>query len=153
MLVLALLGSSLADDTFPTGIGSATARYGDLLASGAVKGRTGRLLVRGERAALAGVAGVGAVTVLPGGLMRVEPTPGSDDLALARALHGRPGIRYAVPDLILPLVTRSTPDDPLLADEWHLENTGQGGRTVDVDIDATLAWQFATGAGQLIAIV
>lgn len=151
MLVLALLGVASADDSFHPGVGPATVRYADLVGSGAVKGRTGRLLVRGERDVVATFPGVRAVTTLPGGLLRVEPA--GDDLALARALHGRPGVTYVVPDLLLPLTTASLPDDPLLAEEWHLENTGQGGRTPDADIDATLAWTFATGAGQLIAIL
>ncbi len=153
MLALALLGSSLADDSFHPGVGPATVRYGDLVAAGAVKGRTGRVLVRGERAVVAAAPGVGAVTELPGGLLRVEPAAGNDDLGLARALHARPGVTWAMPDLVLPLETASVPDDPLLADQWHLENTGQGGRTVDNDIDASLAWTFATGAGQTIAII
>jgi len=38
------------------------------------------------------------------------------------------------------------PNDPLLvANQWHLKNTGQTGGTVDADIDATEAWDISTG--------
>lgn len=151
MLALALLGTALADDTFPIGPGPERRSYAELVATGAVKGRTGRLLVKGDAARVSALPGVAAVTTLPGGLLRV--TPQGDDLALARALHRQPGVTWVMPDLRLPLVPAALPDDPLVASEWHLENTGQGGRTPDVDIDAERAWAFATGAGQLIAIV
>jgi subtilisin family serine protease len=76
-----------------------------------------------------------------------------DDLAVARGLRGVAGVEHVTPDLVLPLVPAALPDDPWVGEEWHLENTGQGGRTADVDIDAELAWNFATGAGQTIAII
>lgn len=153
MLVFALLPAALADDTFHPGAGPDAVSYGDLLARGVVRGRTGRLLVRGDAAEVAKVSGVAQVTTLRGGLLRVSVAPGADDLAVARALHGRPGVDFAVPDLLLPLVPATLPDDPWLGEEWHLENTGQGGRVEDVDVDATLAWTFATGAGQRIAVL
>jgi subtilisin family serine protease len=149
MLLFAALSLARADDTF--WIGEAPVRYGELVAQGVVEGRTGRLLVRGDAAAVAAHPGVRRVTPLPGGLLRVEPV--GDDLALARALRGWPGVRRAEPDLLFATRPASVPDDPLVADQWHLENTGQGGRTADVDIDAALAWTFATGAGQRIAIL
>jgi hypothetical protein len=38
------------------------------------------------------------------------------------------------------------PNDPeLLTNQWHLKNTGQGGGTIDADIDATDAWDLSTG--------
>jgi subtilisin family serine protease len=152
MLAVALVGAVLADDTFHPGPGAAVLDYGDLLARGQVLGRTGRVLVRAD-ADLMGVPGVAKVVPLRGGLLRVEPAPGVDDLALARALHARPGVRWAMPDLLLPIVPAAVPDDPLYGDQWHLENTGQGGRTPDVDIDAAGAWAYATGAGQIVAVL
>lgn len=145
-----LVSLALADDSFYPSAAGAPVRYADLLAAGAVTGRTGRLLVRGDPWTVEHNPGVDKVEELPGGLLRV--TPRGDDLALARSLHGAPGIRYAVPDVILPLEVR-LPDDPLLANQWHLENDGSGGRAEDVDIDAELAWYYATGAGQTIAVI
>ncbi len=153
MLVLLLATGALANDTFLPGAGLDPVSYGDVVADGVVTGRTGRLLVRGDAEAVAGASGVARVTVLPGGLLRVEPTLGTDDLALATTLAARADVTYAVPDLVFRLVPATLPDDQFVADEWHLENTGQGGRTVDVDIDAEAAWAHATGAGQLIAVL
>lgn len=130
-----------------------TVHYADLLADGQVLGRTGRVLVGLRDGADSGpLRALGAVD-LGGGVYRVQPAPGADDLALARALGARADVEFAMPDLVLPLVLHGTPDDPLVADEWHLENTGQGGRTADVDIDVAPAWARATGAGQTIAII
>jgi subtilisin family serine protease len=150
--MLALLPLALAEDSFFPGRGPESVRYGDLLAAGSVLGRTGHVLVRAEPGALDSAPGIRRVTTKRGGLLRVEPADG-DDLALARALRARPGVAWTMPDLILPLVPAAAPDDPLLGDQWHLENTGQGGRPLDVDIDATVAWEYATGAGQRIAIL
>jgi subtilisin family serine protease len=38
-----------------------------------------------------------------------------------------------------------TPDDPMVASQWALNNTGQSGGLVDADIDATEAWDRHTG--------
>ncbi len=39
------------------------------------------------------------------------------------------------------------PSDPLFSSQWHLKNTGQGGRLAGVDVNITGAWDFYTGAG------
>jgi subtilisin-like proprotein convertase family protein len=46
-----------------------------------------------------------------------------------------------------------TPNDPLFADQWHLQNTGQTGGTPDADANVVPAWQKATGEGVTIGIV
>jgi len=137
-----------------------TVRYADLLTQGSIRGRTGRVLVAFsdtagafDRARALGVAGVASMTALPGGLWRVVPQSGVDDLELARRLDGLPGVDFAMPDLILPLSPFSLPNDPFLAAEWHLENTGDNGRVFDADIDATQAWTYGTGVGQIISII
>lgn len=148
------------DDTFRIAPGE-TVHYADLLERGAILGRTGRILVSLHEYPPTGSTGqppaapwsAGRVTtVLRGGLIRVTPGPGEDDLALARRLDALPGVEFAVPDLLLPLTTSEAPSDPFYMDQWHLENTGQTG-IADTDIDAALAWQFATGTGQTIAII
>src|SRR5690606_19895339 len=41
---------------------------------------------------------------------------------------------------------RSTlPGDPNITQQWHHNNTGQTGGTVDADIDSDLAWDITTG--------
>jgi hypothetical protein len=44
-------------------------------------------------------------------------------------------------------------DDAGFADQWHLENTGQEGGTVDADVDAIAAWRVALGAGVTVAVI
>ncbi len=158
LLAASLAHASPVDDSFHPGPGGATVRYGDLLRTGKALGRTGHVLVgldAGQDAAwLAGQPGVASVRTLGSGALSVTPSRGTDDLALARRLHDTPGVRWAHPNLLVRVTAAAgTPDDPWLSAEWHLENTGQGGRTVDSDIDATTAWAFASGAGQLVAVL
>ena len=47
----------------------------------------------------------------------------------------------------------SIPDDPLIADQWHLINTGQDGNSVGVDLNVTGAWDRYNGSGVMIRIV
>jgi MYXO-CTERM domain-containing protein len=83
---------------------------------------------------------------------RVTLAPGADPLAVSRQLHGRPGVRWAHPDLRIPVRPATLPDDPFVGDQWHLENTGQAGAP-GTDVNAEAAWAYTTGAGQLIAII
>lgn len=50
------------------------------------------------------------------------------------------------------------PNDPLFSDQWHLRNTGQVGpggvaARAGEDLNATMAWNYATGTGVRIAVV
>ena len=47
----------------------------------------------------------------------------------------------------------STGADPLLASQWHLDNTGQTGGTAGEDIRAFAAWSATRGAGARVAVV
>jgi hypothetical protein len=40
---------------------------------------------------------------------------------------------------------RAIPNDPQFGSQWHHNNTGQSGGTVDADIDAAEAWELTTG--------
>jgi len=152
--LLLALSAAQADDRFFPDEGAEMVSFGALLASGSVQGRTGRLLVQSDDpAALLTRSDVSRIEVRPGGLVWVWPARGVDDLTLARALHGQPGIGWVNPDLILPTQPHTLPDDPFYPDQWHLDNTGQGGRTPGVDINAPRAWERVTGAGVLIAII
>ena len=39
----------------------------------------------------------------------------------------------------------TTPNDPLFTNQWQYINTGAGGGTAGVDLDAELAWDITTG--------
>ena len=43
--------------------------------------------------------------------------------------------------------------DPLLAQQWHLNNTGQSGGNAGEDIRAFAAWSLSKGAGSQVAVV
>lgn len=141
---------------FP-GAGPEVARLG---ADGAVEGlpfRTnGWILLKADEAgarAVAAAPGVAQLVVEPGdGSVLAVRTDGRDEAALSRALRALPGVRWAHPDLLLPLQPTSLPDDPFAPDQWHLENVGQRGWAVDADIDAERAWALALGGG-MVAII
>lgn len=52
-----------------------------------------------------------------------------------------------------PMAAQGTGTDPLLAGQWHLDNTGQSGGTPGEDIRAFSAWQTARGQGVRVAVV
>jgi subtilisin family serine protease len=66
-------------------------------------------------------------------------------------LQSQIGVDFAQPDYVVG-VTRTT-NDPLVASQWALNNTGQNGGTVDADIDAFEAWDIATGTRATIVAV
>lgn len=118
-----------------------------------VGGRSGRVLARvDDPSVIRALAGVADVRVVRGGIVAIQPETGADDLALARTLHGRADVQWAMPDLLVALDLRAEPQDPYVSAQWHLENTGQRG-LVGSDINASLAWAFTGGAGQRIAII
>ena len=75
-------------------------------------------------------------------------------LAAAGELARLPGVAYAVPDWYHARVTRAVPDDPLFAQQWHLDNTGQSGGTVAVDAGVVEVWDSLKGSpNEIVAIV
>jgi subtilisin family serine protease len=64
-------------------------------------------------------------------------------------------VQLAHPNFVRHKVPRSTiPNDPLFCEQWHHENTGQGGGTPDADVDTPLAWDITIGsANRVIAVI
>lgn len=155
--ILLVITASASEDWFYPASGPELACVGTACPAGTPPvRRTGALLVRAEDPeALAALPGVARAVPLRGDghVVRLEVASGVDEVALARDLHGRPGVAWAHPDLALRPALHTLPDDPFVADQWHLENTGQLGWTPDVDVDAEAAWAYATGAGQVVAII
>ncbi len=94
--------------------------------------------------------------------MQVLRLPSSASAAAAVAsLNARPDVLYAERNRIVPLndattsssprdsVDETTPNDPLFANQWDWKNTGQFGGTVGDDVDATKAWDLATGSSSV----
>jgi subtilisin family serine protease len=118
--------------------------------------RTGALLVRAQDpGALAHVPGVAKISALRGDgrTVRIVVEVGVDEVALSRRLHDRSDVDWAHPDLAYRLVPMSTPDDPFFDDQWHLYNSGSGGGSPNVDINAIPAWTVTTGEGGRVAVL
>ena len=116
----------------------------------------GTVLARAtDPVALAHVPGVAAVVPLRGDgrTVRIEPRADADPFVLSRTLHARPDVRWAHPDLVLPLVLHDLPDDPYLDSQWHLDNPGSEDSAAGVDVRAVDAWEITNGEGGLIAII
>src|SRR5262245_58937310 len=88
---------------------------------------------------------------LGNGLYRVNlPATMSVDRAVA-VLRGRPGVALVQPDYRVQIAR--TPNDPSFGSLWGLDNTGQGGGTVNADINAPQAWNTSTGTGRTVVAV
>jgi subtilisin family serine protease len=159
MSVLLLMVSMVAVDApwFYPGVGSEVVEIAaDSTVGGVPVRRTGHLVARvDDPQAIEELDDVAAVEVLAGDghVVRIRPVVGVDDFALSRELRDRDDVVWAHPDLAMRLVPRELPDDPFVADQWHLENTGQQGWTPGVDINAETAWAIATGAGGMVAVL
>lgn len=76
---------------------------------------------------------------------------GPDCLELTLRVRSHDQVRHAYPNWIRPKVKRN---DTLYPDQWHLNNTGQGGGTAGEDARLADAWDSGyTGTGVRIAIV
>lgn len=81
-------------------------------------------------------------------VIRVLPNNAQNALDVSNAINGRSGVIFAQPNFYRPVELRQAafiPNDTFFANQWHLNNTGQGSGTVDADIDADLAWSFGLG--------
>ena len=164
MLVFALLHSAaLATPPATWFYPDASDRRVEIASDGSILGRparrTGALVaeVSGVAAVdvLSALPGVGQIEVLRGDgtILRIFPTVPDTEVALSRALHDRPDVRWAHPDFAFELVPHALPDDPFLGDQWHLANVGQSGGLTGADVNAEAAWAVTHGEGILISIV
>lgn len=68
-----------------------------------------------------------------------------DALSFANRLNRQRGVQFAHPNFVRIVEYRqSSPNDPLFAHQWHLENSGDGG-IEDADIDFIRAIEFTSG--------
>ncbi len=66
---------------------------------------------------------------------------------LLEALRAAPGVAAAEPLMARWRTKRSLPNDPLIGDQWHLDNTGQTGGIATVDVQVKNVWGAWSGAG------
>ncbi|MCA9134161.1 MAG: S8 family serine peptidase, partial [Planctomycetales bacterium] len=81
----------------------------------------------------------------------VKTPAGTDVLAKTAQLNALAEVRYADPDYLQTGELLS--DDPQLPQQWHYDNQGQTGGTIDADIDLPEAWDTFTGSAQTVIAV
>ena len=87
------------------------------------------------------------------GLHLIRVQPGIAPAQAAATLAAHPWVEYVEPNFIVSADT--TPNDPLFAKQWALNNTGQtgGSSTANPDIGALAAWNITTGSANVIVAV
>lgn len=87
-------------------------------------------------------------------ILRLNDAKHDDPLLKARLLYESHRVQWAEPNFIRQYEKSFTPNDTLFGNQWHLNNTGQGGGTAGADVKATSAWNLQTGSSlTTIAIV
>lgn len=71
----------------------------------------------------------------------------------ADAFFELPNFEYVYPIVEFTPQTEAIPNDPLFADQWQHNNTGQSGGIPGEDLNVVPAWDIATGAGVTVGIV
>lgn len=89
-------------------------------------------------AALLAACGGGGSDSAPVGSPGTSPIEGQQSCSLNYTLTGSPQL---------------TGTDPLLAQQWHIDNTGQTGGAVGEDARVLAAWNTTRGAGVRVAVV
>jgi subtilisin-like proprotein convertase family protein/subtilisin family serine protease len=78
---------------------------------------------------------------------------GDQALLLAEALRSDSRLAWVEANAFRDIRKFATPNDPLYNLQWHLENNGIAGGTVDADVDASEAWDVTTGTSQTVISV
>jgi subtilisin-like proprotein convertase family protein len=78
---------------------------------------------------------------------------GSETINLANTLNDDPRLAWAQPNFYQSWQRHFVTNDPLVSShQWHLNNTGQKGGTVDADADVFEAWDVIPGGSSSILI-
>jgi subtilisin family serine protease len=87
-------------------------------------------------------------------VLRIVDPGARSVVEVANAYYESELTEWAEPDFLTEGRKHVLPNDPLLANQWHLRNTGQGGGTVGEDVRAEDAWDITSGdPGTVIAIL
>lgn len=90
----------------------------------------------------------------PNGYVAHVTNPNRTATGAANALYGQPQVLFSHPNYIWPMKSHFVPNDPLFPQQWHLNNTGQGGGTPGADIKAEAAWNVTLGnPSTIIAVI
>jgi subtilisin family serine protease len=86
-------------------------------------------------------------------VLRLNDPKRDDAVRKAQLLYENKAVLWAEPHFIREYKKSATPNDPLFANQWHLSNTGQGGGTVNADVNAITAWNTTTGSSTIVIAV
>jgi subtilisin-like proprotein convertase family protein len=79
---------------------------------------------------------------------------GLQSLRVANEIYLSGEVVYAYPNWLRTRVPRAIPNDPLFSNQWHLQNTGQGGGTPGEDVNIVSVWDTYRGStDEVIAVV
>lgn len=99
---------------------------------------------RGEILATAGAVPDSSVVGLRAD--RATPANGVTTASLIERLRKDPRVRYAERDISLSIASTKSPNDPLLANQWH------HGNAADTDIDASAGWSSKTKCSKIAVL-
>ena len=92
-------------------------------------------------------------------VLQLKEGSGGNVLDIANRLYESGLVKFAHPDFYAKTVKRTLPNQPVIPndtlfnDQWHLNNIGQGGGSVDADVDAPEAWDFVDGSSNVVIAV
>ena len=85
--------------------------------------------------------------------LRTGLRSGEQALALCAALARCDSLRFAEIDVVFEGHAALVPNDTLFGLQWGLENNGQSGGTVDMDMDMSAAWDITTGDSSVLITI
>jgi hypothetical protein len=111
--------------------------------------------------------GVSPADVFGTSLQKTQPMPGTTDqhvvtlrgsgadksLAAVNTAAGDPRVIWAEPNFLSEVRKNLVPNDTFFGQQWHLDNTGQGGGAADADSDVKEAWDQVTGSSNVVIAI
>jgi len=76
-------------------------------------------------------------------LLSVKKAKEKDLFEIAQWYKGLEIIEWSHPVFLCEIKLHWEPNDPHFSEQWHLKNTGQGGGSLEADVDANQAWDLA----------
>lgn len=86
-------------------------------------------------------------------VLRLLDPKNGDTLEKARILYESGAFAFAEPHFLRKYRKFALPNDARFANQWHLNNTGQGGGTSGADVDAVTAWNTQTGSSSIVIAI
>lgn len=83
---------------------------------------------------------------------KVAAGTGAEALAVVNQLNGNEQLNWVAPNFYQKWQKFAIPNDPRFGNQWHLNNTGQGGGLIDADSDLPEAWNIIPGGSPELVI-